>query len=157
MKPLALCVGLMLFSVGPSAQTAGDKHHGLITPSDVAWGAAPASLPAGAQAALLEGDPAKEGPFTLRLRLPAGYRLPPHFHPAVEHVTVLQGTFVLGMGETVNSGTEKPLGVGSFAFMPAGTRHFARAEGDTIIQLHGTGPWGISYVNPSDDPRKKQD
>jgi quercetin dioxygenase-like cupin family protein len=114
-------------------------------------------VPAGAQGAVLQGDPAKAGPFTLRLKLPDGYRIPPHYHPAIEHITVIQGTFVLGMGDKVNSATEKPLGAGSFAFMPAGMRHFVRAQGETIVQLHGTGPWGITYVNPSDDPRKKQD
>lgn len=132
-------------------------EHGFILPSELKWGAAPASLPAGAQGAVLQGDPAKAGPFTLRLKLPDGYRIPPHYHPAIEHITVLQGVFVLGTGDQVNAGTEKPLGAGSFAFMPAGVRHFVRAQGETIVQLHGTGPWGITYVNPSDDPRMKKD
>ena len=129
------------------------KDHGFITPNDVTW-SPNASLPPGAQAGVLEGDPAKAGPFTLRVKMPDGYRIPPHFHPAVEHVTVIQGTFVMGMGEKVNTDTEKPLAAGSFAFMPAGMRHFARTQGETIVQLHGVGPWGITYVNPSDDPRK---
>ena len=136
-----------------AAQT---RDHALLTAKDITWGSAPASLPMGAQAAVLEGDPAKEGPFTLRLRMPDGYRIPPHFHPAVEHVTVLQGTFILGMGDKVTTQTEKALDSGSFAHMPAGMRHFARTQGDTIIQLHGIGPWGITYVNPSDDPRSKR-
>ena len=136
-----------------AAQT---NDHAVVTTKDITWGNAPASLPLGAQAAALEGDPAKEGPFTLRLRMPDGYRIPPHFHPAVEHVTVLQGTFILGMGDKVTSQTEKALDAGSFAYMPAGMRHFARTQGDTVIQLHGTGPWGITYVNPSDDPRSKR-
>ena len=138
------------------AQSGGTGDHGLIKPSDVNWAAAPPSLPAGAQGAILQGDPGRPGPFTLRLKLGDGYRIPPHYHPAIEQITVLQGTFVLGMGETVNSATEKALPAGSFAFMPAGMRHFVRAQGETIVQLHGTGPWGITYVNPSDDPRKKQ-
>jgi quercetin dioxygenase-like cupin family protein len=132
------------------------KDHGFLSSADFKWGPAPASLPPGAQAALLEGNPAKEGPFTLRLRMPDGYRIPPHYHPAVEHVTVLQGTFVLGMGEKVTADGEKALGAGSFAFMPAGMRHFARTQGDTVIQLHGVGPWEITYVNPADDPRTKR-
>ena len=133
-----------------------NKEHALIQPPEVKWGAAPASVPPGAQGAVLQGDPAKPGPFTMRLKLPDGYRIPPHYHPAIEHITVLQGTFVLGMGEQVDAAKEKPLVAGSFAFMPAGMRHFARAQGETIVQLHGTGPWGITYVNPADDPRKKQ-
>lgn len=148
----AAIVALVLSGADPSGQS---KEHGFISATDVKWGAAPASLPAGAQAAVLEGDATKDGPFTLRLRLPDGYKIPPHYHPAVEHITVLQGTFVLGMGDTVNSSSEKPLSAGSFAFMPTGMRHFVRAQGETIVQLHGMGPWGITYVNPSEDPRKK--
>ena len=148
----------VLLLVGATLQIAATqtKHHALLTSEDMRWGQAPASLPPGAQAAVLEGDPAKEGPFTLRLRLPDGYRLPPHFHPAVEHVTVLQGTFILGMGEKASTQTEKALTAGSFAYMPAGMRHFARTQGETIVQLHGAGPWGISYVNPADDPRSQR-
>jgi quercetin dioxygenase-like cupin family protein len=149
------CAGIaVLFAVIASqigfSQT---KDHGFFTPNDVTWSPI-ASLPAGAQSAILEGDPTKAGPFTLRVKMPDGYRIPPHYHPGVEHVTVIQGTFVLGMGEKVNTDTEKPLPAGSFSFMPAGMRHFARTQGETIVQLHGVGPWGITYVNPSDDPRK---
>ena len=89
-----MCVGIIALAAGANAvvgQSHGPKEHGVFTPSDVTWGPAPASLPAGAQAAILEGDPTKDGPFTLRLRLPDGYRLPPHYHPVVEHVTVVQG------------------------------------------------------------------
>src|SRR3990170_3965515 len=141
---LAIVVGV----IGLAGQAGGTTDHAFIQPADVKWGAAPASLPPGAQGAVLQGDPAKPGPFTLRLKLPDGYRIPPHYHPAIEHITVIQGTFVVGMGEKVNVGTEKSLGAGSFAFMPAGMRHFVRAQGETIVQLHGTGPWGITYVNP---------
>lgn len=152
---LALGVGVIA-QAGQADQAGGAAHHAFIQPGDVKWGAAPASLPPGAEGAILQGDPAKAGPFTLRLKLPDGYRIPPHYHPAIEHITVLQGTFVLGTGEAVSSGTETPLGAGSFAFMAAGMRHFVRTQGETVVQLHGTGPWGITYVNASDDPRKKQ-
>ena len=142
-------------SVVASVQTPDNKAHVMVTPSAVAWGPGPAALPAGAQAAVLEGDPAKAGPFTLRVKLPDGYKIPPHYHPADEHVTVLQGTFVMGVGEKFDQSAGRELTVGSFAMMPMGTRHFAWAKGDTILQLHGIGPWGVTYVNPSDDPRKK--
>ncbi len=157
MRGVASYVGVGLLVAGMASQIAlsQSKDHGITAADDVKWAAAPPSLPKGAQAAVLEGDPAQAGPFTLRIKLPDGYRIPPHFHPVVEHVTVLQGTFVLGMGETVSSTGEKPLGAGSFAFMPAGMRHFARTQGETIVQLHGIGPWAITYVNPSDDPRTK--
>ena len=153
---LVATVALLLVATASRVGLGQAKDHGLIAPSDVTWGPAPASLPPGAQAALLEGDPAKPGPFTLRIRMPDGYKIPPHYHPAVEHVTVLQGTFVLGMGEKVTPDSEKPLAAGSFAYMSVGMRHFARTQGDTVIQLHGVGPWGITYVNPSDDPRTKR-
>ncbi|MBA2261028.1 MAG: cupin domain-containing protein [Acidobacteria bacterium] len=156
MRRSATCTGIIVLAAavnGIFGQQHVAEQHALTLPSEITWGPAPASVPSGAQAAMLEGNPAKEGPFTMRLKLPDGYRLPPHYHPAVEHVTVLQGTFVLGVGEKLNTSTEKPLGAGSFAFMPAGMRHFARAQGETIIQLHGVGPWGITYVNASDDPR----
>ena len=152
-RTILITIGFLIAAPVGFGQT---KDHGLITAADVKWASAPTSLPPGAQAAMLEGDPAKEGPFTLRIRMPDGYRIPPHYHPAVEHVTVLQGTFVLGMGDKATSDGEKMLGAGSFAFMPAGMRHFARTQGDTIVQLHGVGPWGITYVNPADDPRAKR-
>jgi quercetin dioxygenase-like cupin family protein len=91
----------------------------------------------------------------MRIKLPDGYRIQPHWHPADEHVTVLQGTFVLGMGEKFNESAGHEMGTGTFAMMPKETRHFAWTKGETILQLHGTGPWGITYVNPADDPRKK--
>jgi quercetin dioxygenase-like cupin family protein len=132
-----------------------DAKHVLVTPAKVTWAAGPPSLPAGAQAAVLEGDPAKPGAFTMRVKLPDGYKIAPHYHPADEHVTVLQGTFVVGMGEKFDTAAGHEMTVGSFVMMPTGTRHFAWTKGETIIQLHGVGPWGLTYVNPADDPRKK--
>ncbi len=131
----------------------GDMH-AMVTPDDIKWGPAPASLPAGAQATVLEGDPAKAGAFTLRIKMPAGYKVPPHFHPADEHVTVLQGSFYMGLGEKFDESNASRLSVGSFAMMKTGQRHFAfTGNTETIVQLHGIGPWGITYVNPKDDPR----
>jgi hypothetical protein len=141
--------------VTTGTQTSDAKSHVLVTPGNVTWSAGPPSLPPGAQAAVLEGDPAKPGPFTLRIKLPDGYKIAPHYHPADEHVTVLQGTFVMGLGEKFDATAGHQLAVGSFAMMPTGTRHFAWTKGETIIQLHGIGPWGLTYVNPADDPRKK--
>jgi mannose-6-phosphate isomerase-like protein (cupin superfamily) len=148
-------VAIVCTSVVTSVQTPENKAHVMVTPSAVTWGPGPAALPAGAQAAVLEGDPSKAGPFTLRVKLPDGYRIAPHYHPADEHVTVLQGTFVMGMGEKFDQTAGRELSVGSFAMMPQGTRHFAWTKGETILQLHGIGPWGVTYVNPNDDPRKK--
>jgi quercetin dioxygenase-like cupin family protein len=141
---------------GAMAPAAAQSGHVMAAPESLAWGPGPASLPAGAQAAVLEGDPAKPGAFTLRIKMPDGYTIAPHWHPADEHVTVIQGTFVMGLGETIDRANGHALAAGAFAMMPTGTRHFAWTKGETIIQLHGTGPWGITYVNSSDDPRQSK-
>ena len=132
---------------------AGSSAHQITLPDQVKWEDAK-SLPPGAKLAVLEGDPAKEGFVAFRLKLPAGYKIPPHYHPCPERVTVLSGTFHLGMGEKVDEGAAKALPAGSYASMPPQMRHFARAEGETVLQLSTIGPWGITYVNPADDPRK---
>jgi hypothetical protein len=131
--------------------TAGEM--GISPPAEIKWIDGPPSLPAGARFAVLEGDPAKEGLFTMRLRLPDGFKIAPHWHSKVEHVTVLSGTFNIGMGEKFDQKATREMPAGTFGYWPAGMRHFAWAKGDTILQLHGTGPWTITYVNPSDDPR----
>jgi hypothetical protein len=123
------------------------------SPAEVRWKDGPGSLPTGAKFAVLEGDPAKEGPFVMRLWLPDGFRIQPHWHPKVERVTVVSGTFNLGMGEKFDQSATREMLAGTFGFWPAGMRHFAWARGETVLQLHGTGPWMITYVNPADDPR----
>jgi quercetin dioxygenase-like cupin family protein len=132
------------------------KGHVMVTPDHVKWGPAPKGLPPGGQLAVLSGDPTKAGsPYVLRVKLPDGYRVPPHWHPVDENVTVLKGTLVLGMGEKANRKAAKELPAGSFSRMPRGVRHFAWAKGETILQVHGVGPFEIHYVNAKDDPRKK--
>lgn len=121
--------------------------------AEVKWQEGLPSLPKGAKFAVLEGDPKMEGLFTMRLWLPDGFSIQPHFHSAVEHVTVVSGTFNVGMGEKFDKAATKEMPVGAFGHWPAGMRHFAWAKGDTVLQLHGMGPWTITYVNPADDPR----
>ena len=104
-------------------------------------------------AAVLEGDPSKPGPFTLRAKLPAGYRIAPHHHPADERVTVLSGAVRIGMGERFDEATMTTLPAGGYFSMPKGHRHYFLTAEETVIQLNGVGPWGIVYVNPADDPR----
>lgn len=132
-------------------------------PAAIAWKPGPPSLPAGAQIAVLEGDPAKEGPFVFRLKLPDGYTIPPHTHARAERVTVIQGTFNVAEGDSIDktpgAGKAKVMPAGTFGYWPARMHHFAWASGggggggDTILQLHGFGPWKIEYVNAADDPR----
>ena len=138
------------------ARTAGQADSmeaRLFPPSELKWKDGPPSLPKGAQVALLEGDPAKEGPFVFRLKFPDGYRVPPHTHPKTERVTVLAGTLHFGMGKKFDPKSTKPLTAGTFGYWPAGMAHFAHARGETVLQLHGTGPWQINYIDPADDPR----
>jgi len=127
--------------------------HILHKAQDIEWAAGPPSLPEGAEFVVLEGDPAEEGIFTMRLRLPDGYVIPPHTHPQVERVTVLTGTFKLGMDDSGDAGATTPLEAGSYTSMPPGMVHYAIAEGEVVVQLTTMGPWGIVYVNPEDDPR----
>ena len=114
--------------------------------------AGPASFPPGSEIAVLQGDPSQAGPYTVRLRLPGDYRLPPHFHPTDENVTVIDGTFLVGMGDVVDLNSVVTLGPGGFITAPAGGHHFAVARGQTVVQVHGEGPFAITYVNPADDP-----
>jgi quercetin dioxygenase-like cupin family protein len=146
-------LGLVLLIGGGSALQMGD--HKLVAPQDMKWGPGPASVPAGAQAVVLYGDPSKDGTFAFRLKVPKDYHIPPHTHPKPEIVTVISGTVRLGMGETADRGKAQVLPAGSFFALPPGSAHFFFAEEDTVIQLNSTGPWGITYVNPKDDPRQK--
>ena len=125
----------------------------LYSPTAIEWKAAPAALPAGAKMSVLEGDPTKEGPFVVRFQFPDGYHVPPHTHPKTERVTVISGILHLSTGETLDRSSAKKLPAGSFGYWPAGMKHTAWSEGETVIQLHGIGPWQINYVNPADDPR----
>ncbi|MDR7451717.1 MAG: cupin domain-containing protein [Armatimonadota bacterium] len=140
-------------SVVISAVATAQEAMSAFTPAQLKWQAAPPSLPPGAQIVVLEGNPAQAVPITMRLKFPAGYVIAPHYHPALEHVTVLSGRFFIAMGETLDKSKGTALGPGSFFVMPVGMRHYAWTTAETIIQLHSVGPWGITYVNPADDPR----
>ena len=147
-----LVVGLVSGATYVSAQMA----HGPQNLAEVKWGPAPNMLPAGAEVAVLFGDPSKAGPFAIRLKFPANYNIPAHSHPTDENVTVTSGTFFVGMGEKFDQGSGKELPVGGFVSVPATHRHFAWAgDQETIVQVHGVGPTDITFVNPADDPRKK--
>ena len=148
----------MVFAQTTKKKGGGAAHpkHIVVTPDEIKWGPGPPGLPPGAQLAVLRGDPSKAGaPFTMRAKLPDGYRVPPHWHPTDENVSVVQGTLMIGMGSKWDESAGKELPAGSFALMPKGARHFAWFKGETIIDIYGTGPFDIRYVNPSDDPRRK--
>jgi len=130
--------------------------HTILKPNDVKWGPGPASIPKGAQAAAIYGDASKEGLFALRLKLPKGYHIPPHTHPKPEVVTILSGTLRLGEGASADQSKANPLPAGSFFVMSPGMQHYVYADEETVLQLNSNGPWGLTYVNEKDDPRKTQ-
>jgi hypothetical protein len=156
---IAALVCLLAGPIGGGGEKTGhpmDKDHVMVLGDEVKWGPGPPGLPAGAQAALLTGDPGKAGgPYVLRVKLRDGYRVPPHWHPTDENVTVIKGTLMVGKGEKLDPSGMEALPAGSFMRMPKTMRHYAMAKGETILQVHGVGPFEINYVNPADDPRKQ--
>jgi quercetin dioxygenase-like cupin family protein len=126
----------------------------VVTPDKIQWGPAPAVFPAGAQMAVLAGDPGKTGPFTVRLKVPDGYRVMPHWHPTAENVTVLSGEFRVGTGDKFDETSLTTLPAHSLAVMPAHHNHYAMAKGETEVQVSAMGPFKLTYVNPADDPSK---
>jgi quercetin dioxygenase-like cupin family protein len=161
-RAICLAVGLTALSIPWGVVKSGDHEEkgqgkaSIHTPSALEWKDGPPSLPKGAKFAVLEGDPAKQGPFVFRVKVPDGYRIPPHVHPKPERVTVISGTFNLGMGEKFDKAKGKEMPAGTYGTWPAGMKHFVWVKGETVIQFHGEGPWKIEYVDPSDDPRTKK-
>jgi len=150
-----LCSATVLLAEEAAKPAAAHGKHVMVTSDDIKWMDGPSSLPAGAKVAAIEGNPKEAGLFTMRLKFPANYKVPAHWHPADEHVTVMSGTFYMGMGDKLDEAAVKELPAGSFVVMPTKQTHFAMTKGETVVQLHGMGPWGITYVNPADDPRAK--
>jgi quercetin dioxygenase-like cupin family protein len=127
----------------------------MIDAAQLKWGPSPPALPPGAQFAVLDGDPSKPGAFALRVKLPDGYTVPPHWHPTTENLVILSGSLMMGTGDKLDEASMHALGPGAYAKMPAKTRHYVRAKGETTFQVYGMGPFEVTYVNPKDDPRKK--
>ena len=150
-----LMIAVALAGGASTALAESMDGHTIVAPQEIKWAPAPAVLPPGAEAAVLFGDPSKEGLFALRLKLPEGYSVPPHMHPVDEVVTVISGTFSLGMGETADQSKAQPLPAGSFFALPPGEAHYVFIDEETVIQISTVGPWGLTYVNPADDPRPK--
>jgi hypothetical protein len=130
--------------------------HNAFTPDQVTWGPVPPVLAAGAQLAVLEGDPmAASGAYTVRLKMPDGYKIPPHWHPKRENVTVISGSFKVGMGDKFDAGKMAIFPSGSFAYLDPDMHHYGMAVGETVVQVHGAAPFQINYVNTEDDPSRK--
>ena len=139
------------------AAPAAAPTHQIILPKDLKWTDAPPSLAKGPKVAVLHGDPNAAGIFAMRILIPAGYSIPPHFHPADENMTVISGEISMGVGDHPDPAKAHSLPAGAVSIMPAGMHHYAFTKDGCVIQVHGMGPWGITYVNPEDDPRGPPD
>jgi quercetin dioxygenase-like cupin family protein len=149
-------IATVLLLAGTAQVFAEDNHPDVLKgPSEAKWGPAPPVLPKGVQMMVLSGDPTKSGPFVVRLKLPANTKVPAHHHPMVENITVISGAFHLGMGDKLDEKNGTAFEPGGFGSMPANMNHYAWATAESVIQLHGIGPFKIEYVNPADDPSKK--
>ena len=149
-----LCGAGLLFTIG--AQTNSSEKH-IFTPDTIPYGPAPAFVPPGAQLAVLEGNPgSSSGDYTVRLKMPDGYRIAPHWHPQRENVTVISGTFKVGMGDRFDESKMGTFPAGSFAYLDPEMHHYAMASGQVVVQVHGTAPLQFNYVNTNDDPSRKK-
>jgi quercetin dioxygenase-like cupin family protein len=157
MKTIASVMTAVAILAGGSSRVIAQGHaHVIQTPAETAWGPAPPFVPAGAQIAVLSGDPTKPVAYAVRLKFPANYAIPAHWHPTDENVVVTSGAITFGMGDKLSKAAagNKTLGVGGYALMPAKMNHFAYTTGtETTIVLYGMGPVEFNYVNPADDPR----
>jgi len=156
MKTLLFCA---LFSVAAVAADAAKKPAAkaeavTMNPGDIKWGDAPPSIPKGAQLAVLYGNPGKKVPFVMRLKMPDGYKIAPHWHSNDENLTIISGTFLLHMGDAMDAAAHS-MEAGAFHFLPGKMHHAAEAKGETVVQVHGMGPFDIHYLNPADDPTPK--
>jgi hypothetical protein len=157
---LVLLPALLLAQTAPKKAAGKAKAAGpapvVVTPDKVQWGPAPPVFQPGAQFAVISGDPSKAGPFIVRLKVPDGYRIMPHWHPTVENVTVLSGEFHVGMGDKFDESSMLTLPAKSTAVVPMHHNHYAMAKGETEVQVNGTGPFKLIYVNAADDPTHGQ-
>jgi quercetin dioxygenase-like cupin family protein len=148
--PLAILSALAM----PVCAIAQDHHHATVQSDAVKW-SAPAAYAPGAQLAIIKGDPSKEGMYVVRLKVPAGFKIAPHSHPNDENVTVLSGSFNIGTGDKADPEKGALVKAGGYSYVAKGMTHYAWFTEETVLQLHGMGPQGVTYVNPADDPRKK--
>ena len=133
------------------------KTKNAFTPDEVQWGPAPPFIPAGASLAVLEGNPlGATGDYTVRLKMPDGYKIAPHWHPKRENVTVISGTLKVGMGDKFDESKMMTFPAGSFAYLDPSMHHYAMGNGETVVQIHGSAPVKFNYINPNDDPSKKK-
>lgn len=153
---LASTIATAVLLLAPGGAIALDAMGQAVHSSDVKWGPAPPVMPKGAQFAVLAGDPTKEGLFIIRLKAPAGYKVPAHHHPTDELVTVISGTFAVGMGDKLDESKTDKLKAGDFVNLGKGMNHFATFPEESVVQISSMGPFQITYVNPADNPAVTQ-
>ena len=153
-KKLAI-TALLVAAALPVCAVASDNHHHVAVKADALRWVTPAAYAKGARFTVIKGDPTKEGMYVVRLKVPAGFKIAPHVHPNDENVTVLSGTFHIGTGEKFDEKSGETIKAGGYSFVAKWMTHYAFFPEDTVIQLHGVGPQGITYVNPADDPRNQ--
>jgi quercetin dioxygenase-like cupin family protein len=146
-----------VFAAEQSTSTSPTTEHRVLKPADLKWGETPPGLPAGGKMALLNGDPGQPGAFTVLLKAPAGYKVMPHTHPTAERLTVISGSFKIGMGEKFDETSMQQMTPGSYVVLPAGMAHFAKGAKESVVQIDSEGPFQINYVNPTDDPRNAKE
>ena len=151
---VALCALAIAFAVPAFSQE--PPHFHTVTAKSLKWTDTPLIAGGQGKVTVIEGPLDKAAPFTLRILFPANSSIAPHFHSAIEHVTVISGTFNVGHGENFDKKKTKALGRGDVAIMQPKTPHFGWVDKETIVQVHGVGPWTVTFVNPADDPRKKK-
>jgi hypothetical protein len=149
---LVIAASLLASTQAMAADAMGEMT--FINQGDVKWGDAPPVLPKGAKIAVLYGDPFKSGPYVVRLKMPAGYKVAPHWHSQAENLTVISGAFNIGSGDTVDKAHAHLMNAGGFHYLPAKGHHYAYTNAPTVLQIHGEGPFDINYINPDDDPQK---
>jgi quercetin dioxygenase-like cupin family protein len=159
MRAFLICGAVLMLSVAAVAQ-AGEAEapmpmHLMTNTADVQWGEAPPIFEKGASMAVMSGDPSQAGLYVVRLKMPAGYVIAPHWHPTDEHVTVISGTFALGMGKKMDKKAMTELPAGGYALLPAEMGHFAMAKTAATVQVHGMGPFELTYFNSADDPSQR--
>jgi len=149
-----IAAAAIVFAAEQSTSISSATEHRAVKPSEIKWGDAAPGLPPGAKMAVLNGDPGQTGPFTVRLKAPAGYKVMPHTHPTAERLTVISGSFKIGMGEKFDEASMQEMGPGGYVVLPANMAHYAKGAGkESIVQIDSEGPFQINYVNPADDPR----
>ncbi len=149
-------LALMAFVVLGASSALADDMKMPMNGKDTKWGPAPPFFPKGAEFAVLSGDPSREGLYVVRLKMPAGYMIPAHNHPTTENVTVVSGNFHIGMGDKLDEKKGVELTSAGYGEAPAKMNHYAWVTSPTIVQVHGQGPFAITYVNPADDPSIKK-